>query len=112
MIAITVSLLFIAGSVIYSRNAIVGSYVNTNYESSSVGPSIPDTLILFSDGTVESKFYSKAEYCLKSLFFTNQVEIIYDDGSSRMTANVEGLYYGNPKIVIFRDLNHHYRKIE
>jgi len=92
---------------------IIGVYINCNYEQSSHIGDIPfkeDTLILYKDRTFKSGYYGKGIYELDNDNIILNYKYEYGEASSEMPIEVN--IFGEFKFIIYKDLNHHYKKIE
>ncbi len=112
LIAIFVSLMF-SGCRSQSIESIVGKYVNSNFNYEPFIAEIPysvDTLVLNKDYTFISGYFGNGNFELKK----DKIKLIYnyEFGLSSYEAPVEIDSEGNPKIILFREKNHHYKKIE
>lgn len=96
----------------YNINDLVGIYVNTNFQYHPFLPEIPyntDTLILNTDSTFYSNYWGKGTYVIKN----NSVELFYhyEYGLGSYIANIGTDEIGHPKIILFKEMDHHYKKI-
>jgi len=73
-------------------------------------PYLIDTLILNKDYSFRSGHYGEGSFELKE----NRIKLIYkyEFGSSSYEAPIETDSDGNPKIILFQEHNHHYKKIK
>lgn len=90
-----------------------GVYINCNYDQSTFLPDIPlkeDTLILFKDRSFKSGYYGKGTYeLIKGNIILNYK---YEFGAASSEMPIEINMFGELKLIIYRDLNHHYKKIK
>lgn len=100
-----------------SPNAIIGKYANKNFNHSHFLAEIPyvtDKLVLFRNNRFESTYWGKGSYHITySLQGTKiQLKYKYSFGLAGYKASIERLNWGTPKIILDRDRNHYYEKIE
>jgi hypothetical protein len=97
-----------------TKDMMVGEYINQNYNYTPFLGEIPyvsDRLEIFSDGTFKSSFFGEGEYELSSSLSGN-ISIDFKYRNSIFSTNIERDFFGNPKIILFKVKNHHYKKIE
>lgn len=109
-------LLYINNS-FFTERMVEGKYVNRNYENSFIGenPHVADTLIIKSDNRFESKFYGKGNYKLSYNLGGTQIRLIYKDefGQTSFGTSIDRLFFlGNLRIILFKDLDQYYEKID
>ena len=114
----------------FTNNTLIGTYVNRNYENVFIGgnPHIVDTLILKKDNQFESPYYGKGKYKLNYTLNGTKIDLDYGEGFTSTNINGEQVtvsneesfstyvnriwFVGNPKIILFEDLNQYYEKID
>jgi hypothetical protein len=111
-LVISLTLVF-SGCKSQSIENVTGMYVNSNFDYEPFIAEIPyliDTLILNKDYSFRSGYYGEGSFELKE----NRIKLIYkyEFGSSSYEAPIETDSDGNPKIILFREHNHHYKKIK
>ena len=105
--------LLINGCRLQSIESMTGEYVNSNFNYEPIIAEIPysiDTLILNNDYSFNSSYFGKGKFELKK----DRIKLIYnyEFGLSSYEAPIEIDSDGNPKIILFREKNHHYKKIK
>ncbi|MCD2259499.1 hypothetical protein [Psychroserpens luteolus] len=100
----------ILGTIFYNsyfpKFLITGKYVaNIEDEFATFGVSNGDQLILNEDGTFQSDSWGTGTYVLKG----KEIEFNYNDGSIHTQFN-RPLFFGKPRIIIFRDLKSEFIK--
>ena len=114
----------------FTNNTLIGTYVNRNYGDDFIGgnPHIADTLIVKKDNQFKSPYYGKGKYKLKYTLSGTEIELDYGEGYTSTNINGEQVtvsneesfstyinrirFVGNPKIILFEDLNQYYEKID
>ncbi len=114
----------------FTSKALLGKYVNRNYgyEFTVGTPHISDTLIIKKDNQFESPYYGKGKYRLNYTLGGTKIDLDYGEGYSSMDINGEKItvsneesfsthinriwFVGNPRIILFEDLNQYYEKID
>ena len=93
--------------------AVCGVYKNTNFEYSPVSPRRSDRLTLNSDYTFSSRALGSGTYTLKYDFFKGtRIELKSDSGFDLdLDTKIDRTWIGKPRIWIFYDLSHFYKKI-
>ncbi|MCX8533864.1 hypothetical protein [Chryseobacterium luquanense] len=94
---------------------LYGKYINTNYQNSICcveAPHEPDTLILFSNGIFESRFFGKGQFEVSN-GISPRIEFHYKSYEESASYNT---YFSNklfekPKIILNADMNHVYTKM-
>lgn len=97
----------------FSTGILEGTYVNRNYGYHFIGhiSDVPDTLYLKKDNHFESPFYGKGKYTLKYTLGGTKINLHY--GEESVSTYINRIWFiGNPKIILFEDLNQYYEKIE
>jgi len=114
-----VSIVVILSVVICSctTNSLSGTYVNYNFYYTPFVAEIPyveDTLILKNNLKFTSGYFGEGEYEIISS--DNGKSIIlnynYEMGKASFEATVEEDELGKVKIILFKDQNHYYKKID
>ncbi|MGZ3767277.1 MAG: hypothetical protein ACXVA2_21620 [Mucilaginibacter sp.] len=101
----------------FSKGMLVGQYVNRNYNYQPNLPEVPnvaDTLTLLKNGQFESQYWGKGSYTISHTIAGTEIELIYDYefGKAGYDTTVKRLDFGNPKIILDRDHDHYYEKLE
>lgn len=101
----------------FSDRELVGSYMNVNYGYTPFVPEIPyvnDTLVLKDDFTFQSRHFGSGNYELNRSFFETEIVLHYEYGMGKALykAKIEPDEGANPKIILFREKNHYYKKVE
>ncbi len=93
---------------------LVGKYYNSGYEQSLITKSVPDTMILNNDGTYTSGLWGNGTYEIYHTFLETRIRLHYNDAGSSagFESNIERFHLSEPRIMIFHDLVHCYRKYE
>lgn len=112
LLVISMTLMF-SGCRSQSIESMTGIYVNSNFDYEPFVAEIPysiDTLIINKDYSFRSGYFGNGSFELKK----DRIKFIYkyEFGSSSYEAPIEIDSYGNPKIILFREKNHHYKKIK
>lgn len=100
-----------------SQQALIGSYVNTNYDYIPVlseVPNVSDTLTLYANNTFKSNYWGKGYY---KIFYTvtgTKIQIIYkyQFGKAGYEASIARINWGSPAIILNKSKNHFYEKVE
>jgi hypothetical protein len=99
-----------------SYKSAAGTYINTNYENSAAAetPLVPDTMILSPDGVFYSKYYGNGLYELRQNGLVTKINFVYGEKPYQgyFETSFSNKIYESKKIILFRDLNHHYKKID
>ncbi len=99
----------------FTKKILIGKYYNVNYGiSSGIDASIkPDVLILY-ENKFKSKYYGEGTYnliySLKGTSIELKPNIIKLGGFSSYTYPITRGWYGNPKIILFYDIDHYYER--
>jgi len=101
----------------FSDSDLVGRYSNFNYKYGPFVADIPyvkDTLVLKDDYTFQSSYFGVGKYELEKSLFKTEIFLYYEYemGKACFGSQVEYDENGNPKIILFRDANHYYKRIE
>lgn len=117
----------------FTSGMITGTYVNCNYESSPVAPNQPDTIQLFENGQLVSSSYGKGAYdvsysmkgtSIHLTFKPRKLDVpplpvkevpenlTYGQPIEPVYTYITRIWYGKPKIILFEDLGHYYKKID
>ena len=101
----------------YTKQTLVGKYVNRNFENTLIGenPHIEDTLELFSNNEFSSPYYGKGKYKLSYGIDGTYIKLNYKDETGKTsfeTSIYKPLFFGKPRIILFDDLNQYYEKID
>lgn len=96
------------------EKTLYGKYVNTNYQNPTCCVEVPhesDTLILYSNGNFESKFFGKGRFEINN-GITPRMELHYTSFGEPVSYNT---YFSNKlfekKIILNADMNHYYLKV-
>jgi hypothetical protein len=100
----------------FTKKMIVGSYVNKNYQIEPWIEYIPyqaDTLVLFHDGKFSSTFWGQGNYKISYSIRGTAIQLINKNPSNMgLNTNITRMGVGKPKIILFKDLNQYYEKID
>ena len=113
-----ISLLYVLSSCSgFSGSELVGKYINVNYDYTPFLAEIPyvdDTLVLRDDFTFQSKYFGQGNYKINRSFVEAKIVLHceYEMGDFSFEAMIESDETGKPKIVLFRERNHCYKKVE
>ena len=95
---------------------LLGNYINVNYENRFGGdfPHSQDTLTLLKNGTFTSQYYGKGTYKVSYSLGGTSIDLEYKDefGVGGLITSIEGDGFGKPRIILIRDLNQYYEKIQ
>ncbi len=109
---------------------LLGKYVNRNFENDFIGtnPHVADTLILKKDNQFESPYYGKGKYNITYSLDGTKIELSYGEGQTNININENQInisneesfetyinriwFLGNPRIMLFEDLDQYYEKID
>jgi len=95
---------------------VVGKYKNVNFYSNSIAEQAnkEDILELFPNGRFYSPFYGEGKYELEYNLFGTTINLSPDDERKAGINNTicRKYFMGKPKIILFRDLDQHYIKID
>lgn len=98
------------------RQALMGEYVNTNYDNEARilrTPYEPDTLILMSSNRFVSGYYGYGTYEVSyTVKGTNIHLYYYDFGQAGYHTYVRRAWFSSPRIILNWDMNHYYKKIK
>lgn len=98
------------------QKTLIGKYVNMNYDSKSGGeaPCVPDTLILLENNQFISAFFGNGTYEVSHTLKGTVISLgyNYEFGKAGFDAYITRMWFGVPKIIINRDMNHYYEKIK
>ena len=94
---------------------LYGMYVNTNYQNPICcveAPHESDTLILYSDGNFESRFFGKGQFEMSN-GISPRIELHYKSfgESALFSTYISNQFFGKTKIILNADMNHVYTKI-
>ncbi len=94
----------------FSKKMLTGTYVNINYENSPAVETAKrtDTLYIYEDNSFYSRYYGKGTYHLSYSFSGTKIDMSYK--SSGRNTFIKRDWFGKPKIILFRDINHFYIK--
>lgn len=100
-----------------SKNGIVGTYVNNNFNETPFYAEIPyikDTLILNANNTFKSNYYGNGTYKLNSGIFRNELSISYNYSMGKAGARfiLKNKIFSFKKIMLVSDLDYYYEKIK
>ena len=100
-----------------TRSMLVGSYTNVNFDYVPVTADIPyskDILRIFKDGHFSSSYWGEGTYELSHTMKGTKIILRYDYefGKASFITYVERDFLGSIKIILFRDNNHHYLKLD
>lgn len=90
----------------FLQSMVIGTYINVNYKESPFLNSL-DTLILAEDSTFYSEKFGHGNY---KIFYTFTGTKIHFSEPQNRYLHVNRTWDGRPKINIYFDLAHHYRK--
>lgn len=101
----------------YTSEELLGVYVNYNYEYPSFIPEIPniaDTLTLKQNSRFVSNHWGEGKYQLENTLKGSHIRLIYnyDFGQGSYRAKLARDDFRKPKIVMFEDNDHYYKKIK
>ncbi|MCH4895561.1 hypothetical protein E0494_02460 [Marinilabiliaceae bacterium JC040] len=101
----------------FTRDMIVGVYVNYNYQGDICIPGVPDvadTLYINKDGTFHNKYWGKGTYELETTHRGTSIDFNVSDGSGNMGMFLyfSRRYFGEPRIDLYLDTDHYYKKIK
>lgn len=94
---------------------LYGMYVNTNYQNPICcveAPHEPDTLIMYSDGNFESRFFGKGQFEMSN-GISPRIEFHYKSfgKSALFSTYFSNQLFRKTKIILNADMNHVYTKI-
>lgn len=94
---------------------LYGRYVNTNYQNPICcveAPHQPDTLILYRNGSFESRFFGKGRFQISNTISPG-IELHYKsfEKSALYSTYFSNKLFDKPKIILNADMNHVYTKI-
>ena len=93
------------------RGAITGVYANKNFSKSRVEPSRADTLYLYDDGRLKSKYWGNGKYEIEYEFLSTRIKLINGrDGSYSKSSVIRG-WPGKTKIMISSNHSHFYERL-
>lgn len=100
-----------------SKEALVGKYINKNYNYQPFIPDIPyvaDTLIIKNTGNFRSSYFGNGKITLAYSISGTKVNFIYTYkiGKAILRRNVYRTFFSSPKIILYKEENHYYKKIE
>jgi len=98
----------------FIRKSLVGKYANTNFNYPPViaeVPYEPDTLILYTNNTFESAFLGNGTYKISYYINGTKIDLTQDRSGTSFNTSISRLYFGKTKIILVKDLNHYYEKI-
>lgn len=98
----------------FSSQMMTGTYVNRNYENDFINenPHISDTLVLFENNRFASRYWGKGVYKTSCTFRGTKISLKGNDGNGLTSYVNRIMYFGNPKIILYEDLNQYYEKID
>ncbi|QQV01890.1 MULTISPECIES: hypothetical protein [Chryseobacterium] len=97
------------------KKTLYGKYINMNYQNSTCcveAPHEPDTLILFSNGNFESRFFGRGQFKVSD-GISPKIEFHYKsfDKSILYSTYFLNKLFDKPKIILNADTNHVYVKM-
>lgn len=100
----------------YTPTDLAGIYVNHNYNYPPFIPDIPyikDTLWIKNDFTFKSNYFGNGHYHIYNEYMISKIRLIYtyQFGQAGLTRNLGRDKTGKVKIILYRDQNHYYKKI-
>jgi len=101
----------------FSKTTIVGKYINQNYNykyAFAEIPNVSDTLKLFENNHFVSSYWGKGTFTISYGLQGTTIELIYkyEFGKGGFETTISRLNWGEPKIILNRDQNQFYKKIE
>lgn len=98
----------------FTSQMMTGTYVNRNYENDFINenPHIADTLVLFENNRFVSRYWGKGVYKTSYTFRGTKISLNGNDGNGLTTYINRIMFLGNPKIILYEDLNQYYEKID
>ena len=98
------------------KSELNGKYVNYNYDTYQAFvaeiPYEPDTIVLYGNNKVSSQYYGEGEYEVTHKFLTTQIDFSFYVDNSGIQKQVKREFNGNPKIMLYSDEGHCYKKIK
>lgn len=96
---------------------LVGTYVNRNYRYSSVLSGIPyvsDGLRLCANNQSENSYWGKGTYKITYTITGSKIDLIYNYQFRKASykASISRLNLGAPKVILFREKDHYYERID
>lgn len=96
----------------FSKKMLIGKYINVNFE---ISPAVEtakflDTLYIYENNRFYSQYYGKGRYYLS--YSLNGTKIDMNCSNSGRNTSIRRDWFGKPKIILFRDINHCYIKIK
>ncbi|MFY0481379.1 hypothetical protein ACI6PS_02140 [Flavobacterium sp. PLA-1-15] len=97
----------------FTNSMVTGVYVNRNYENDFIAenPHVADTLIIKENYQIESSYWGNGSYKLEYTPEGTNITL-KGNGNSIHTYIRRKYFFGNPKIILFEDLDQYYEKIE
>jgi hypothetical protein len=100
----------------FTESAIIGRYVNRNYDHEASLADIPhvaDTLALLDNNRYESNFWGKGSYDITHDIKGTHIELIYgyEFGKGGFNTSISRLNWGGLKIILDGDRELYYEKI-
>lgn len=101
----------------FTKEMLIGSYVNKNFNYSPYLveiPYVPDTLTLYKDNQFVSNYWGKGSYNIFHTVKGTEIELTYNYkfGKAGYRTFIKRLDLGKPKIILNIDRNHYYEKLE
>lgn len=94
----------------FFNQMLIGSYYNSGYENSPLTPNVPDSLILMEDNRFKSEHWGKGKYEVVRSLSGTRIIFSFDSGKESFSTYIFREWFGKPKIVLFRDINHFFIK--
>ncbi len=96
----------------FTSNMLVGDYYNINYENSPAVETSKnsDILSLKGNNTFYSNYYGEGSYKINYSILGTTIKLYYNSGSAVIKKTVKRNWFGKPKIIMFEDINHYYKK--
>lgn len=101
----------------FTKNMLIGTYVNQNYNYTPFLPDIPyfpDTLNIFKDGRFVSSHWGEGQYKLSYSIKGTTIDLTYnyEFGKGSYRTSITRKLFGTPKIMLYRKKNHCYVKLD
>ena len=101
----------------FFKTTIYGKYVNRNVD---IGPAIPDvansedTLVIYPNNRFVSPFFGKGIYSIEYSIDGTSIDLKFGQGFSSgvISTHIERMYFSSPRIVIDRDSEKYYEKVD
>ncbi|HMT55052.1 MAG TPA: hypothetical protein PKD16_18585 [Saprospiraceae bacterium] len=93
--------------------SVEGIYINSNYNYEPFLAEVPyvsDTLILKKDNTFKSGYFGNGTYIINDSKI--RLSYLYEFGVANFEAQIEAKRGNIDKIILFKNQNHHYKRIK